>query len=248
MSSPSARITILTYHQVGHFGRVRKHRTGFCDCNAFRRQMAFLRAGGYKVLSLRELVTGLEGRASIPPRAVHLTFDGGTADFATNAWPVLQRFEYPASVLLVSDHIGKNADWLGRAGLDVVPTLDATSILRLQKEGVRFGSHTRTHGHLIELDTARLDDEVTGSRDALRETLGRDVFAFCYPYGEVNRSVLRAVGNAGYRLGFTCERNRASRGTHPLLLPRHAISYGTSLLGLYWKLKFQRPGKPLDVT
>lgn len=210
--------------------------------------MAFLHAARYHVLSLRELVTGLEGRASIPKRAVHLTFDDATVDFADEAWPILRRYEFPATVFLVSDRIGKRAEWLGKIGGEDVPLMDAETILRLQSEGVRFGSHTRTHAHLVGLDNERLNDEVSASRTALAELLGRDVFAFCYPYGEVNRAVLRAVGNAGYRLGFTGERNHATRGTHPLILPRHTVSFGTGIAGFYWKLALQPGGKPLELA
>lgn len=240
MSSYSPRVTILRYQ--------RSDRSGPIPTRSFQRQMAFLHASRYHVLSLRELVTGLEGRASIPKRAVHLTFDDGTADFAEQAWPVLRRYEFPATVFLVSDYIGKHAEWLGKTGGQDVPLMDAGTILRLQSEGARFGSNTRTHTHLVGLDAERLNDEVAASRSALAQLLGRDVFAFCYPYDEVNRALLRAVGNAGYRLGFTGERNRATRGTHPLLLPRQTVSYGTGLAGFYWKLALQPGGKPLDLA
>lgn len=240
MSSYSPRVTILKYQRPDPYGPI--------PARSFQRQMAFLHAARYHILSLRELVTGLEGRASIPNRAVHLTFDDATADFAGQAWPVMRRYGFPASVFLVSDCIGKSAEWLGKNVGEAVPLMDAETILRLQSEGVRFGSHTRTHAHLISLDPERLNDEVTTSRTALTQLLGRDVFAFCYPYGEVNRAVLRAVGNAGYRLGFTGERNRATRGTHPLILPRHAVSFGTGIAGLFWKLALQPGGKPLELT
>lgn len=239
MSSYSPRVTILKYQHP--------NRSGPIPIRSFQRQMALLHATRYHVLSLRELVTGLEGRATIPRRAVHLTFDDATADFADQAWPILRRYEFPATVFLVSGRIGKYAEWLGKSD-DNIPLMDVETILHLQSEGIRFGSHTRTHTHLINLDNERLNDEVSTSRTELIKLLGRDVFAFCYPYGEVNRAVLRAVGNAGYRLGFTKERNRATRGTHPLILPRYTMSFDTGIAGFYWKLSLQPGGKSLELA
>jgi peptidoglycan/xylan/chitin deacetylase (PgdA/CDA1 family) len=238
-------ITILMYHQVGRFGRVASHRAVYCDAGAFRRQMAFLRAARYNVLSLDELFACVVGGQATPPRAVHLTFDDGYVNFADLALPAMRRFGFASSVYMVAGMIGEDARWLPEAGLPGAPLMDAAALRRVDRSGARVGSHTATHAHLSQLDPASLQREVAGSRETLEQVLGRPVPDFCYPYGDVNRSAVEDVRAAGYRLAFTCERNRVRSGADPLLLPRHAVSYGTSLLGLWWKLHFQKPGKPL---
>ena len=240
-------VTILMYHQVGTFGRVDAHRAVYCDSGAFRRQMAFLKAGRYNLLSLDEVYACVTGTKDIPPRAVHLSFDDGYADFAAIAHPLMRRWGFPSSVYMVAGLLGADAAWLPPEGLPSARLMSPDALRRVDADGARVGSHTASHRRLLRLDPADLQREVAGSRETLEAALNRPVLDFCYPYGDLDRAAVEAVRAAGYRLAFTCERNRACKGTDPLLLPRHAVSYGTSLLGLWWKLHVQKPGKPLSL-
>ncbi|HEY3414239.1 MAG TPA: polysaccharide deacetylase family protein [Armatimonadota bacterium] len=240
-------ITILMYHQVGTFGRVDAHRAVYCDAGAFRRQMAFLKAGRYNVLSLDEVYACVTGAKEIPSRAVHLSFDDGYADFAAIAHPAIRRRGFPSSVYMVSGLMDSEAAWLPSEGLRSARLMSADALRRVDSEGARVGCHTASHRRLSGLDPIDLQREIVGSREALEEALNRPVVDFCYPYGDLDRAAVEAVRAAGYRLALTCERNRAGRGTDPLLIPRHAVSYGTSLVGLWWKLHLQKPGKPLSI-
>jgi peptidoglycan/xylan/chitin deacetylase (PgdA/CDA1 family) len=240
-------ITILMYHQVGTFGRVDAHRAVYCDVGAFRRQMAFLKAARYNVLSLDDVYDCVAGEKQIPSRAVHLSFDDGYADFAAIAHPVMRKRGFASSVYMVSAMVDSNAAWLPPEGLPGARLMSADALRAVDAEGARVGSHTASHRRLSRLAPADLSREVAGSREALETILNRPVLDFCYPYGDLDRAAVEAVRAAGYRLALTCERNRAGTGTDPLLLPRHAISYGTSLVGLWWKLHMQKPGKPLSL-
>lgn len=237
-------ITILMYHQVGRFGRVTSHRAGYCDAGAFRRQMAFLHAGRYNVLSLDNVYACVVGGKPVPPRAVHLTFDDGYADFASIAGPAMRAHGFPSSVYVVADLVGGEAEWLPLSGLPPARLMDAPQLRHVDAEGACVGSHTASHVHLSRLAANDLRGEVEGSKATLEGILNRPVLDFCYPFGDVSRAAVEAVRAAGYRLAFTCERNRARPGMDPLLLPRHAVSYGTSVVGLWWKLHVQRPGRP----
>lgn len=246
MSADRNAVTILMYHQVGRFAQVRAHRALYCDAGAFRRQMAFLKAGRYAVLSLADVLAVARGEKAAPPRAVHLSFDDGYANFADVCVPAMRRHGFPSSVYAVTDLIGKDAAWLPEEGLPSAPLMDADTLRRLDADPlVTIGSHTMGHARLAGLPASDLEREVSGSRAALEDVLGHAVTAFCYPFGSVDAAALAAVRRAGYDSALTCERNRVFPGTNPLLLPRHAVSQGTSLAGLWWKLHFQKPGKPL---
>lgn len=65
----------------------------------FRQQMQFL-AGNYHVVSLDQVIAAADQTEPLPDRAVLLTFDDATADFAEHAWPVLQELQLPATVFV----------------------------------------------------------------------------------------------------------------------------------------------------
>jgi hypothetical protein len=64
------------------------------------------------------------------------------------AFPLLQRYEVPATVFLVTS-------WIGRDDM-----LDADRIARMEASGVTFGSHTVTHALLGEVDAPTMQSEL----------------------------------------------------------------------------------------
>ena len=73
----------------------------------FAMQMEYLSEHA-RVVSLDELAHDVAQNKEIPPRTVALTFDDGWTDVSANILPVLQRFNFPATVFLVTSFIGTN--------------------------------------------------------------------------------------------------------------------------------------------
>ncbi|KJS28615.1 MAG: hypothetical protein VR64_23850 [Desulfatitalea sp. BRH_c12] len=72
-------------------------------------------------------------------------------------------------------------------------------VTALSKRGHEIGSHTVTHPILPQLDDALLKDELERSAQHLSEWTGTDVIGFCYPNGDLDERVERAVLDAGYQ-------------------------------------------------
>lgn len=110
-SGPQRHATILRYHSVSSSGDYRSP-TISVHPEMFRRQMEFL-SRHYRVLSLGETVRGLE-TGDLPSKAVAITFDDGYRDNATEALPILVRYNLPATFFVTSDAVlGKSAFWTG---------------------------------------------------------------------------------------------------------------------------------------
>lgn len=233
---------ILMYHQVGPFLPMREHRATYCHVDRFRAHMAWLRRLGCHVCSLQEAWRDLQA-GCLPPRTVVLTFDDGYENFRQYAWPVLQEHGWTASVYLIASAIGGRADWLRQAGHEAAPLLDWPAIRALRREGVHFGSHALHHVPLAALPPLRQRRELRVSRLRLEDGLGEAVTEICYPYGSHDRVTLEAAAEVGYRFGVTCVRARVRSGWDPLALPRKAVSYGDSVLGVAWKLLFKNEPK-----
>lgn len=61
----------------------------------------------YRPISLRDLVGFLERGATLPGRAVVVTFDDGYRNFATQAWPLLVRYRVPATLFVPTEEGGR---------------------------------------------------------------------------------------------------------------------------------------------
>jgi peptidoglycan/xylan/chitin deacetylase (PgdA/CDA1 family) len=101
--------------------------------------------------------------------------------------------------------------WLSKveasAGGDCRPSWDGMmtweQLRTMHDEGHEIGSHSRTHAILPLVSDAQLEDEIAGSRRTLREKLGFEIQSFCYPNGDHDDRVVRAVERAGYRHAVT---------------------------------------------
>jgi len=234
------------YHQVGRFTKIPPdHRASLCLESRFKAQMVLLKILGYKVISLEEACKGIFDKGTLPPRSAVLTFDDGYQNFADIAWPVLKRHNYPATVYLVSQFIGKRAEWLGNE-FDEAMLMDAVTLRRLATEGVDFGSHTRTHCHLTQLSSQEKRKEIFKSKAELEATLNSPIRGICYPFGEYDEEARDMVQEAGYATAVSCVRGAANTSVNRFELTRKSISYGDTFVGFFWKLVMKNKRKDIS--
>lgn len=73
----------------------------------FEKQISIL-SDAHTVCSLDKIIRYVTSGVSIDPSTVALTFDDGYADFCTNALPILQKYNVPATVFISTSMINKN--------------------------------------------------------------------------------------------------------------------------------------------
>lgn len=111
------RVTVLAYHRVtdhladgfvGFAGNVSASPETFAD------QMRWV-AEHMSPVSMSEILGAVDG-ASLPDRAVLVTFDDGYRDNHDEALPILREHAIPATIFLATDHIGSTDPfWWDRA-------------------------------------------------------------------------------------------------------------------------------------
>ncbi len=160
--------------------------------------LAFLHGRGLKVCSLPEIVSRIETGQDVSGR-VALTFDDGLADFRTEALPILEKWQTPATVFVVTGKVGRYSDWNRSAPHCPLMTLQDLVSLKSAQVEITLGSHTVSHSHLSQLSMEQLRNEVSLSRYYLEETLMVSDFHFAYPYGDCTAREYRVVKESGYR-------------------------------------------------
>lgn len=91
------RLAILCYHSLSRSDEHIWDPALFISPSHFETRLRWLRDQRYSVLPLSEGLNRLHS-GTLPPRAVAITFDDGTADFLDLALPLLERYEMPATV------------------------------------------------------------------------------------------------------------------------------------------------------
>lgn len=189
--------TILTYHSIDESGSAIS-----VSPQAFKAQMRYLKEQGYRSLSLKQAF-GDKTAGSTSEKTFVLSFDDGYRNFYCEAYPVLEACGFTATVFIVTRHVGALSTWCRREGvpaLSLMPWLELTELSRL---GIDIQPHSRTHPQLPLLRDAELHEEIAGSKVDIEDRLGYAADYFCYPYGELDDGVVRAVKEAGFKGAVT---------------------------------------------
>ncbi len=145
LASPG--VPILLYHSVeparpGHVER-------YCvDTETFARQMALLRRLGYRVEALASLAETWDAGGLPEPRTAAISFDDGYRNNLTEAWPVLQRHAYPATLFLVTGSAGGQSTWDPATEEGPRPFITWDEARTLDRSGFQVEAHTVTHPDL----------------------------------------------------------------------------------------------------
>jgi len=183
----------------------------------FTEQMHFLHEAGYQTVTLTQAVQWVEGRATLAPQSLVLTFDDGFEDNFRYAYPAMARYGFTGCFFVPSGFIETGAN--GHAAED--RPMSWSQLSELLQHGHEVGAHSISHIKLTTVDPARMRQEVCGSKDALEQRLQWPIEFFCYPSGDHNDAVKQAVRESGYRGGLHCAARCEPPGSRSVCADTH---------------------------
>ncbi|MGI5487474.1 polysaccharide deacetylase family protein [Microtetraspora malaysiensis] len=212
---------IWMYHSVDHYTYDPYTLTVTPD--NFESQIRWIYKQDKRGVTMRELLSA-DDRSGM----IALTFDDGYADFMEHALPVLRRYDFTASLYIVSGLLSQYNKWDEPGPRKEL--MSADDLRHASDAGMEIASHGLTHTALTRLDDESLARELTHSREILREITGQPADGICYPYGFADGRVLDAVRAAGYAYG--CVTVDPYRGQGPFAYTRSCVGDGYGSLRL----------------
>lgn len=226
-AGPSRKpVPILMYHAIRTAPAGARNRALWVRPREFGAQVRALRRAGYRAVTLQRVWDSWQGRATLPPKPIVLSFDDGYASHVRIALPVLRRVRWEGVLNLTLSEVGK----LGG---------DA-AVRRLIAAGWEIGAHTRTHPDLTVVSDAQLRDEVVTARREIQDRFGVPANFFCYPAGRYDGRVVAAVAEAGHLAATTVRPGFAKASSNPYALARVQVSGGLGARGLLRRLRTLR--------
>lgn len=237
LSSPSivwtqeSIIPILTYHNF----TTKESSSYKINIVEFEKQMDYLSAHNYSVISLSELLKGLR-TGQLPPKPIVITIDDGFKSTYTLAYPVLKKYNFPATLFLYTNFIEKNNG-----------SLTWEEIREMTKNNIEIGSHTLSHCNLLkykknenyETYLTRIRREMFLSKEILESKIGRKVKFFAYPYGAYSSTIKDLAIQAGYKGILNANSMNNTLNADSFSLNRQII-FGQSSLNSFIRILNQR--------
>ncbi|MDD5595248.1 MAG: polysaccharide deacetylase family protein [Candidatus Omnitrophica bacterium] len=216
-------VPILMYHSVDP--QAEKKNMLAVTPEIFTRQMDFLKKHRYNIIPLEKLVDLIREKAKIPPKTVVITLDDGYRNNYLYAFPVLKKYNLPATIFVIINEIDRPQH----------DRLNWEEIKEMQDSGiVYFGSHTLGAEPLVNLQSEQeIRRQIVESKKILEEKLGRKVLVFSYPEGLFNAKIKQMVIDAGYAGAVATNPGRSSSDKDIFALKRLRISRNAANLFVF---------------
>jgi peptidoglycan/xylan/chitin deacetylase (PgdA/CDA1 family)/SAM-dependent methyltransferase len=240
----SQQVPILMYHRIASNGpeALSPYRV---SPDRFERQLAYLQRYGYTGLTMGEFHDSWfsRGLQPAPGKPIVLTFDDAYLDFYENAWPLIRKYGFKATVFVPVDFVAGHAKWDSEYG-EPAKLMNWEQIIELHEQGVRFGSHSCSHTRESELSEIALYEEAKRSKDILEQNLSAEVSDYCYPYTVASKQAQQVIASTGYKSAVGGKGGDIADRQNPYYIPRIEI-FGSDSMDDYIK-KIPAPAPASD--
>lgn len=206
------KVLVLNYHKIDN-----KHHSLSVRPADFEAQLKYLSDHGYHSISPDELCEGLAGKGALPEKPVLITFDDGYKDNYANAFPLLKKYGFKATIFVVTSFLGKYPQYF---------TWEQAR--EMEDYGISIESHTVTHRSMTDLSDEELRMELVESKKKAEDELGHSVDYIAYPTGTYNLHIAEMVKEAGYKAAFTIKYGNVDEASNIYALERVPVFHTAS--------------------
>lgn len=235
------KLLVLYYHRIAQkeefVNNLSKHM--YVDLDFFDKQIKFLKKF-YNFVSEKNITEALENGLSLPNYSIWITFDDGYKDNYINAYPILKKYNIPATFFVTTGYINQTSMPSGECNEPYFMSWE--ELKEVSGNNIPTGAHTASHRILSGLSDAELEKEIIESKNEIEQRLGRKVISFAYPRGKksdyIPEKCVPILKKANFKLavstigGF----NRIRRNNNCFNFRRIGLSYNDSLNFFRFKL------------
>ena len=211
-------VPILLYHR---FGPTVADSMTVTD-SVFLSHLEYLKANGYTVIPLRQLVECILRKVPAPARSVAIVADDGHKSIYTDMLPIVRKYRIPVTLFIYPSAIS-NASYAMSWG----------ELRELQKTGLfDIQSHTFWHPN-FKKEKKRLNAQeyerfvrmqLVKSKERLEKELGTRIDMLAWAFGIYDDDLIAKAKEAGYIAAFTIEGDREKNWGNPMKIPRYLLT------------------------
>ncbi|MBU2892035.1 polysaccharide deacetylase family protein [Colwellia sp. D2M02] len=195
----------------------------------FEKHLQFLKDNHFKVVALSTLVEAIKAEQPLEDKLVAITFDDAYSNIATNAKPLLDKFNFPYTIFVNPAVINRN---------ETNPASNSLSWAQLKTladEGVIIANHGYEHHSLARIPTSETEQLtqqqwltqqgtlLVKAEAIIKEKTGQSWHYFAYPYGEYDVATQKWLRELGY-VGFSQQSGAVGLASDLSSLSRFPVS------------------------
>lgn len=200
----------------------------------FEKDLVWLRDNGYVTITSKDLIEYLEGKKTLPAKAVIISIDDGSLGVYKNAWPLLKKYNMKADFNVIGTQIDETWEKLSGGGTrlgDAAPYCTWEELTEMSESGeINICSHTygmhvydienRVGMSMMENETdeefakaVKRDYELSVS--CIEGWTGKTPETVAYPYSKRSSASDRIVlSNTGYKILMAGDGSRGTVGNY----------------------------------
>lgn len=176
----------------------------------FERLCSLVHSKGFRFVSAKEYF-----QSDFTDNLIICTFDDAYQNVYDLGFPILQKFNFTATIFVCSNYINISNSW-NKKDKKNRKHLDLQNLKNLENQGWEIGSHGTNHFSFLRLDTEELQNTLQNSKYELEKHF-ESIVSFAYPYGDYNFHISKTAKSI-YKNIFAVD----TGGTH-IHLDRHQI-------------------------
>lgn len=213
---------ILMYHSIEKRDP-KEDRMGLAvSPDAFFIHMKYLKENGFYIIDLLDFAMRVKKNSLIPAKSAVITFDDGYKSVLTDALPILEKFNFKATLFVNIYFLEKKISqkhywhrWQALSWLD---------LRELHERGLSIGSHAVTHQPLREMSKKDMTYEIINSKEMIEKNINDKICTFSFPHGSYNRKIMRVLKDNSFFCACTSRNGLNDNNSDILALKRTEIT------------------------
>lgn len=189
-SEKDIKIPIIIYHAFSTPEPVGDIYKLFSTQERFEENVTTLLNDGYTFITLEELYQYNKGELALPEKVCILTMDDGWLGCYTEAYPVLQKYDVPTTIFIVSNLVGTE----GYFSWEQAKEMYDSGLVKLH-------IHGKSHIDYSTVSKEKLVSDFTEAHEELEEKMGAEIQKImAYPSGKCTESTKKWLKEAGFEV------------------------------------------------
>jgi peptidoglycan/xylan/chitin deacetylase (PgdA/CDA1 family) len=209
-AAAASSAVVIMYHRFGE----NEYAATNVTVEQLDAHIAELTSGKYAVMPLADIVSRLNAGEALPERAVAITVDDAYRSVYTLAWPKFKAAGLPFTVFVSTAHLDSPSS----------AHMTWDQVREMRAAGAGIGHHTVSHLHMVGVEAARIDEEISTANTRFDKELGYRPGLFAYPYGEAGTREMKMVEKAGFVAAFGQHSGVIGSTESRFYLPRFAMN------------------------